>query len=180
MTICDSPFCAIRKELIETGGRWLWWLITIAAGKGRPGEWIADPRIKGAVTLYIMMTGVIYQLLLAREISSASLLQTVILNINHGVTPAAFLLDWLLFTDDRPIPLRATAAWLAYPLLYLAVSLLYGLRSGYYIYFFFDYRELGGQRFSLLLLILTLFTIGTAQLLRIGHRLISLHRLEKS
>ncbi len=155
---------------------WLWWLITLTAGKSRFGEWIASPPIKGALTLYILMTGSIYQLLLADGIMASSPLQAVILNINHGVTPAAFLLDWLLFSSNRPLPLQAIAAWLAYPLLYLAISILYGIRTGYYIYYFFDYRQLGESRFFQLLLILTSFTIATALLLRAGYRLLSSRR----
>ena len=33
MTICDSPFCSVRKELIETGSGWLWWKVTMHSGE---------------------------------------------------------------------------------------------------------------------------------------------------
>ncbi|MDP8256189.1 MAG: hypothetical protein P9M14_10600 [Candidatus Alcyoniella australis] len=35
MSICDSPFCAVRKDLINHGGGWLWWELTMRSGEVR-------------------------------------------------------------------------------------------------------------------------------------------------
>jgi len=77
-------------------------------------------KIRGALTLYMTITGIVYALLLSgNEIA----LQTTLPWVNfvlHYFLPVAILLDWLIFPPKEYIAPKYILAWLAYPLLYLA------------------------------------------------------------
>ena len=83
----------------------------------------------GAVTLYVMVTFLVFHLILANPASGFSdgsvqfgPVQNVLL---HTVTPLLALLDWLLVGVERP-RWRWAAAWLTYPLAYLVFTLALG------------------------------------------------------
>ena len=87
--------------------------------------------VKGAATLYIVITGTVFNLLLANPASpfyqeqkeSHYLWDSVLL---HLVTPVAAVLDWLLFGPRGTLRPRHAVVWLAYPLGYLAFALIRG------------------------------------------------------
>ncbi|MDF3302515.1 Pr6Pr family membrane protein [Streptomyces tropicalis] len=84
--------------------------------------------VKGAMTLYIMITGTVFNLLLANPASpfyqqqkeSHYTWDSVLL---HVVTPLMALLDWWFFGPRGALRPRHAALWLAYPLAYLAFAL---------------------------------------------------------
>ena len=114
---------------------------------------VADPRsprwawIRGAVTFYMVVTGIVYAALLAN--AEVGLTAEWVNSAMHQVIPAVLLLDWLCFP---PWPSRAAAgkvplsalAWLVFPLLYLAYSLSRGAAVDWYPYPFLDPRHPGG------------------------------------
>lgn len=91
----------------------------------------AFPAAKGAVTLYILITGLVFNLLLANPASPFYQVQqeshytwnSVLL---HVVTPLMALLDWLSFGPRGALRWRHAALWLSYPLVYLAFALVRG------------------------------------------------------
>lgn len=91
--------------------------------------------LRGAATLYIATTGIVYGLLLSGLEES---LQTTLPWVNivlHYVTPIAVVLDWIA----DPAPLRGSYArivvlWLIYPLAYCVYSLVRGGITGWYPY----------------------------------------------
>jgi hypothetical protein len=103
---------------------------------GKSGRTVAY--LRGALTLYMTMTGVIYILLLSGYEQS---LQTTIPAVNiilHYFMPAVVLLDWLIFPPTKKLSLRLALIWLIYPLFYLAYSLVRGAITGWYPYPFID------------------------------------------
>jgi hypothetical protein len=86
---------------------------------------------KGAVTLYILITGTVFNLLLANPASPFYTVQeeshytwnSVLL---HVVTPLAALVDWLVFGPRGALVRRHALLWLCYPLAYLAFALVRG------------------------------------------------------
>ncbi|KOV59721.1 Pr6Pr family membrane protein [Streptomyces sp. MMG1121] len=91
--------------------------------------------VTGATLLYAVITALVYHLLLAHTTPPFSMTgattaparwhgQWAVLQILHTVTPMAALLDWLLLTPAARLHLRQAAAWLLYPLVYLAFSLI--------------------------------------------------------
>ncbi|MEV7286907.1 Pr6Pr family membrane protein [Streptomyces sp. NPDC093252] len=118
--------------------------------------------VSGAALLYIVATSLVYHLLLANGGSPFAMTATsgaagqpqatgwaTAANILlHTVTPAAAVLDWLLFTTPGRLRLRQTAPWLLYPVAYLAFSLGRGElmlpgAAGRYLYPFLDVDQHG-------------------------------------
>ncbi|MFI1104510.1 Pr6Pr family membrane protein [Streptomyces melanogenes] len=120
--------------------------------------------LRGAATLYLVITGVVYWALLAGTIDANTIIWAN--NVVHGVIPAVFLADWLLRPPPRRISWTQSLPWLAFPLLYLAYSLLRGPHAGWYPYDFLDPREPGGYtHVATWSVIITLAFTGMASLL---------------
>jgi hypothetical protein len=118
----------------------LWGALTRWLPAGPP------PVLRGAVTLYIMVTFLVFHIVLANPASgfgdgSAHFgsIQNVLL---HTVTPLLALLDWVLIRAGRP-PWRWAVGWLTYPLAYLAFVLVRGAIGHRYPYPFLDVGSLG-------------------------------------
>jgi hypothetical protein len=101
--------------------------------------------LRGAVTFFMVVTGIVYAgLLRDAEVGLASAWVDSAL---HQVTPIALLADWLVFP---PWPSGGRAAyprslgWLAFPLAYFAYALARGAAVDWYPYPFIDPRRPGG------------------------------------
>jgi len=121
--------------------------------------------VRGAVTLYILVTFLVFHLVLANPASGfgdgSVQFGTVQNTLLHTVTPLLALLDWLLVSADRP-PWRWAAAWLGYPLAYLAFVLVRGAIVHSYPYPFLDVGSLGygGVALSALGLFVVFWLLG--------------------
>lgn len=125
----------------------------------------ADPRSRGwawgrgAVTFFMVVTGIVYAVLLAN--ADVGLIAAWVNSVLHEVLPAVLLVDWLCFPPWPFGPVAGPAggiaggpagggrawpalAWLAFPLAYLAYSLGRGAAVGWYPYPFLDPRHPGG------------------------------------
>lgn len=99
-----------------------------------------DPRwldqVRGAATVYISITGVVYALLLSNiDVNTPLPWANVVL---HYVVPIAMVVDWLLDLPEPSIGFRSAAVWLAYPVAYLGYSLIRGPIADWYPYPFLD------------------------------------------
>ncbi|WP_194814364.1 Pr6Pr family membrane protein [Nocardia sp. XZ_19_385] len=120
---------------------------------------LRDPRshrwqvIRGAATLYMVITGIVYAVLLANI--DVMLTDKWINVVEHRVMPIVLLVDWLLV----PVALARTAgligSWLLYPLLYGVYSLVRGPIVDWYPYPFLDPREQGYGPLTVGLVVLT-------------------------
>ncbi|MEU4775084.1 Pr6Pr family membrane protein [Micromonospora sp. NPDC023644] len=106
--------------------------------------------LKGAVTLYITITGVVYHLVLANPASPFAMPQpdrtlpdALGNQFLHTVVPLLAVADWALFDRRGRLRPRYAAWWLAFPLGYLGFALLRGLVVDRYPYPFIDAGELG-------------------------------------
>lgn len=94
--------------------------------------------LRGAATLYMTMTGIIYILLLSgNEVS----LQTTIPWVNavlHYILPVVVLLDWLCFPPKFHLSYGKASLWLVFPVAYLTYSLIRGAFTSWYPYPFID------------------------------------------
>ncbi|HEY8886043.1 MAG TPA: Pr6Pr family membrane protein [Candidatus Microsaccharimonas sp.] len=92
---------------------------------------------RGAVTLYMVITGIIFSVLLS-GIEGISLTAVPWDNVVlHYIIPVAIALDWIA---DRSvyISFKKALPWLAFPILYLVYSLLRGPIVGWYPYPFLN------------------------------------------
>lgn len=99
--------------------------------------------LRGAATVYILTTGLIYFLLL-RGLEES--LQTAIPWVNtvlHYIMPIAMLLDWILNPPNKKITWKQASSWLLFPFFYVVYSLIRGPIVNWYPYPFLDPR-IGG------------------------------------
>jgi hypothetical protein len=108
------------------------------------------PAVKGAVTLYITITAVVFHLVLANPASPFAMAQpdrdlvaAAGNQLLHTIVPLLALLDWVLFDPRGRLRPRYALYWLAFPLGYLAFALVRGLIVGSYPYPFLDAGALG-------------------------------------
>ncbi|GAA2134834.1 hypothetical protein GCM10009760_12600 [Kitasatospora kazusensis] len=101
----------------------------------RPG---VPDGIRGAVTLYLAITGLVYVLLLSGE--DVPLQVPWVNAVVHGIMPLVFLADWLAAPPLRPVSRRTALGWAAFPLLYLVYTLSRGAAVDWYPYPFLDPR----------------------------------------
>ncbi|WP_428949925.1 Pr6Pr family membrane protein [Streptomyces sp. cg35] len=99
--------------------------------------------LRGAVTLYMVITGLVFAIALA-DVETAMLPWTN--TVLHQLMPLVMLADWLLFPPTRPLRLSRTVTWLAFPLLYAAYTLVRGPLAHWYPYPFLNAEAHGYPR----------------------------------
>lgn len=107
--------------------------------------WSRSEGVRAATTMYAVVVGVIYHLLL-RATWQPQGFQIVTDTLLHTVMPLAILIDWIAFTPRGQLRWVDAAKWLAFPLAFGAWSLLHGAIGGWYPYWFIDVGELGYAR----------------------------------
>jgi hypothetical protein len=120
-------------------------LAPVAAPRSALGMFLARPSVRTAITGYMIIVGAVYFLLL-RNLSHREGFSFVMEMMLHYVTVPLFLIDWLAFVPKRGIPWRVGIDALAYPLVYVAWTLVHGAVTGWYPYPFLDVAQLGYGR----------------------------------
>ncbi len=110
--------------------------------KGKAFRFFSNAGVLTAVTVYIFIVGLVYNLVL-RSLWNPQGWQLVADNLLHTVTPLLTLIYWFVYTSTKSISLKQTAGWLLYPLFYLVYVLIRGSFSNFYPYFFIDVSKLG-------------------------------------
>lgn len=112
------------------------------------------PRARGAITFWILITGLVSHLLLEHGanplpglVQGEDLFDEWATFALHYVVPTMVFLDWLLFSPRRMATWAHLPLWLAYPLTYACVALgratVYPDFATPYPYFFLDPRQKG-------------------------------------
>lgn len=117
------------------------------AWRDRPGPPAA---LKGAVTLYLTITGTVYHLVLANPASPFAMVQPDRSpgewwgnQFLHTIVPLLMVADWALLDRRGRLRPRYAAWWLAFPVAYLGFALVRGLILDRYPYPFLDAEQLG-------------------------------------
>ena len=135
-----SFFTILTNLLVAVCVSFLW----LKPGSG-PGRFFAAPAVITAITVYIVIVGVVYNTVL-RFLWNPTGLQYLTDELLHSVVPVLFLFCWIFFVNKSVLNYTDAFAWLIYPLIYLGWTLLHGEFSGYYPYPFVNVTELGYQR----------------------------------
>jgi len=106
---------------------------------------LQKPGVLSAVTLYIAVVGLVYQIVL-RSIWSPVGLQKLVDELLHSIIPVFTLVYWFLYEKHNEASWKSIPSWLLYPLFYLAYILIRGSFSNFYPYPFVNVRELGLQK----------------------------------
>ncbi len=97
--------------------------------------------LRGAATLFMTMTGIIYSLLLA-----GTDVQTPLPWVNavlHYIFPVVVLIDWLVVPAMKRISVKQSLVWLVFPVAYLIYSLVRGAITSWYPYPFLNVQQHG-------------------------------------
>ena len=126
--------------------------------------------LRGAATLYMTTTGIIYFLLL-RGLEAS--LQTPVPWVNtvlHYAMPAAVLIDWLVAPPKQRVTLKRALVWLLFPVAYVVYSLLRGPSVGWYPYPFLDANKQSYGQIAVTSFVLFIGLVGLTALLALRTR----------
>jgi len=133
----------------------------LAGPAARRSVWLSQ--LRGAATLYMGITGMIFSLLL-----SGADVQTPIPWVNsvlHYVFPLFIVIDWLVDRSVRPLSFRQGLIFLAYPVAYGAFCLIRGPIVDWYPYPFLDPRVHGYLYVTVMMIFVALVGLALAWLL---------------
>jgi hypothetical protein len=109
------------------------------------GQFFLRPTVRSAIATYIIIVmAVVYFIL--RHLTSLTGWDLVADLILHYVMPVLFMIDWLFVVLKEKLKPKDPIDWLAYPIVYLAWTLIHGAYSGFYPYPFLNNGELGIAR----------------------------------
>jgi hypothetical protein len=160
-------FFTIESNILAIGLFLVLGIATLRGTSVRP----VSPSIRGAITLYMSITGIIYVLLLSGLDES---LQTTIPWVNtvvHYIMPAVVVADWFIDLPRKGISFTRAIIWLSFPLAYLAYSLIRGHATGWYPYPFLNVGHHGYLQVLTTCAIITAGFCGLAWLLARTSRL---------
>lgn len=132
-------FFTIQSNLLAAG--------LLIIGAVRPA-WSVSPAgllCRGAVVLYLMITGVIYALLLSELPEVKEMMLPWADRVLHEVIPLVVVADWLIARPQAVFTFRQTLGWLIYPFFYMTYSLVRGALVHWYPYPFLNPAQPGGR-----------------------------------
>ncbi len=95
---------------------------------------------RGAVTLYMGMTGLVYLTLLLPLETDVGISEPWIDWVIHGIGPIFLILDWALRRPNQPLKKSVLGLWVLFPAAYLVYTLVRGPSADWYPYPFLDPR----------------------------------------
>ncbi|WP_338839827.1 Pr6Pr family membrane protein [Flavobacterium ginsenosidimutans] len=95
-----------------------------------------------AITVYILIVGIVFNLLL-RPIIDLKGHHLIVSEIFHTVVPVLFFFYWLFFVSPEKISFKVIFFWLVYPIIYIFYTLFHGIMTNFYPYPFIDVTKLG-------------------------------------
>ena len=117
---------------------------------------------RGCATTYMVLTGAIYNVLLAGQEGGVALAWAN--SVVHTVLPLYAVLDWILFDDRRPLAWKRLWVSLIYPMVWVVVVLVRGATDGWVPYPFFNPDTGYGLVFAYVVAIAAL-TVATAAII---------------
>lgn len=132
-------------------------------GNSRIGKFFTRPSTITAITIYITIVGIVYNVIL-RSTWQPEGLQKIADELLHVVIPALFILFWLLFIPIEQLKWKNAFYWLIYPIVYIAYAIIHGAITKFYPYPFVDVNELGYNKalFNAGLVLLACFLLSFA------------------
>lgn len=127
--------------------------LAVAAGKSSRFD-----VLRSAVTVYILVVGIGFSLLLA---GMEGLVLTAVPwdnTVLHYIIPAAVLVDFLIDRPKRALSFKKSLVWLLFPVLYVTYALTRGAITGWYPYPFLNPATNGFG--SVAFTVVSLFVLG--------------------
>lgn len=140
-------------------------LVLLAGGwaglRDRPG---VPDEVRGAVVLYMTITGIMYGLILTEPHNT--LMPTWTHHVLDQLMPVVLIADWLADPPHHRVTYRRAAYWLVLPIIYVGYALIRGAATDRYAYPFLDpARGVGGYgRVTVACLLLTVLFVAVGAL----------------
>ncbi|WP_343522553.1 Pr6Pr family membrane protein [Pedobacter sp.] len=99
-----------------------------------------------AITVYIVVVGLIYNIMLRGLVLPAGLAARLADELLHVVNPLIFLFFWVSFVKKSTLQYQQAISWLAYPFIYVVFIVVRGYLINKYPYPFIDVVQLGYPR----------------------------------
>ena len=129
---------------------------------------IDKPGTLTAITAYIAIVGLVYQIIL-RHLWQPTGLQLIVDELLHTLIPIMVIIYWYLYENNSSATYEQIPKWLIYPLIYLAYILIRGQFSNFYPYPFVDVGNLGLSKVLInSVLLIALFMGLSALFIRVG------------
>jgi len=106
------------------------------------GRFFSRQQTLSAITVYIVIVGLIYNTIL-RFLWEPEGLQKIVDELLHSVIPLLVLFYWFVFTAKDRLQWKNVLPWLIYPFAYIVYVLIRGSISGFYPYPFINTQRLG-------------------------------------
>ena len=136
------------------------------------GQLFGHPSTLTAVTVYLLVVGIIYNVIL-RGLWNPQGLEMIIDESLHSAMPALFLLFWVIYIAPRALSWKSVPVWMIFPLVYCAYTLVRGAKAQFYPYPFLDVLALGRKQvflniggMILLFFLLAFCLVGFSKLVR--------------
>jgi len=112
------------------------------ASRSKLGLFLAKPATITAITVYIVVVGIIYNVLLRGLLHPIGWAR-VADELLHVVNPLVFLGFWIFFVNKQTLQYKHAFAWLLYPMIYIIFIVIRGYFINQYPYPFINVVELG-------------------------------------
>jgi hypothetical protein len=103
---------------------------------------LAVDMLRGAATVYLATTGLVYNLLLTGE--AVGVVIPWVNAVIHGLFPIVAVVDWLVFPPKHELRFNRTWIWVVFPFAYLAYTLIRGAATDWYPYPFLNPAKVHG------------------------------------
>jgi hypothetical protein len=123
-------------------------LVMLAARPGRDTA-TSFTVFRGAVTVYMIVTGLVYAFLIAPVAGDVGVPEPWIDWVIHVLGPIAITLDWVADPPPARLPGASLWMWLIFPAVYLGYSLMRGPIVDWYPYPFLDPAQGGYESVAL-------------------------------
>ncbi len=133
-------FFAFFTILSNLFGAILWLYLAATWRRARTRR---DDLLRGAATLYLVVTFVVVVLLLGG--AELSLSDRIVDFVVHKLFPVLVVIDWLVDPPETDLRMQDIALWLIFPLVWVIVTLIRGAVDDWYPYPFLDPAN-GGYR----------------------------------
>lgn len=135
-----SYFTILTNSLVAIYFTCLWLFANTKAG-----QFFKKFSTTTAITVYILVVGIIYNLLL-RNIWVVTGWGKVADELLHSFIPLYFLMHWFFFTERKRLVWKDALNWLLYPIGYFIYTLIRGTITNTYPYPFINVTKLGYQQ----------------------------------
>ena len=125
--------------------------------------------VRGASTMYMLLTGIVYALLLAHNPNAIPGWENTVL---HRVMPIVAVIDWMLVPPAISLSYQIVLKWLFFPFLFIGYTMIRGTFVDWYPYPFFNPVNGGYETvFLYIVVIITGFILCSLLIIFLGNHL---------